>query len=207
MPPRYRNDERDPAGAAKAHRTDRPGPSVCESCRRPLTRWTTAVGGTRCTGCAPVAADPSDREPVTLGEALAGAFAEVARSVPAAPLLPAQRTGGPSAAGAHAAARPGSAPGPGADAGAGAGCRRCGARAIWHLTVRGRWILMEPGEWPTGAVPVGKRWRITADGIAVNLGASGRPDTCRISHFDTCAEEPAPYESSVMLGLWHQHAG
>ncbi|WP_199881574.1 DUF6083 domain-containing protein [Streptomyces sp. CB03911] len=158
------------------------------------------MGGTRCTGCAPAAADPSDREPVTLGEALAGAFAEVARSVPAAPLLPAQRTG----AGAAAGARPDAAPG--ADAEAGVSCRRCGARAVWHLTVRGRWILMEPGEWPTDAVPVGKRWRITADGIAVNLGASGRPDTCRISHFDTCAEEPAPYESSVMLGLWHHHA-
>ncbi|MCX5211615.1 DUF6083 domain-containing protein [Kitasatospora sp. NBC_00240] len=199
MPPRYRNDERDPAGAAESHRADRPGPSVCDSCRRPLTRWTTAVGGTRCTGCAPAAADPTDREPVTLGEALAGAFAEVARSVPAAPLLPAQRTG-PAAAEAHAEA--------GLDPGAEAGatCRRCGARAVWHLTVRGRWILMEPGEWPTGAVPVGKRWRITADGIAVNLGASGRTDTCRISHFDTCSEEPAPYESSVMLGLWHQHA-
>ncbi|WP_233448067.1 MULTISPECIES: DUF6083 domain-containing protein [Streptomyces] len=54
-------------------------------------------------------------------------------------------------------------------------CRRCGARAEWHRTVRGRWILIEPGDLPTRAVPAGSRWRVAGDGTAVQLGAACRP--------------------------------
>lgn len=66
-------------------------------------------------------------------------------------------------------------------------CRRCGEAAYWHQTVRGKWILIQPGEAPCNLVPVGKRWRIARDGTAVNLGASAPTDTCRVSHFDVCS--------------------
>ncbi|MFC9325857.1 DUF6083 domain-containing protein [Kitasatospora sp. NPDC057015] len=222
MPTRYRNDERDPTGPAAPRRAGSPGSSACDSCRRPLPRWTAALGATRCTACAadrpdhdrPGGGRPDhDREPVPLAEALVGAFEEVARTARAGRLLPAQRA----AAGGGGASDSGGASGrdgtsgegtsDGSPANAFAGCLRCGARARWHRTLRGRWVLLEPGDWPTGAVPVGKRWRITADGTAVALGVADPSGTCRISHFDACPEEPAPYDSSVLLGLWHQHAG
>ncbi|MFE9636537.1 DUF6083 domain-containing protein [Streptomyces sp. NPDC006463] len=66
-------------------------------------------------------------------------------------------------------------------------CRHCGEAAYWHKTVRGKWILIQPGETPCHLVPAGKRWRIAGDGTAVNLGASLPSDTCRVSHFDVCA--------------------
>ncbi|MCX5376255.1 DUF6083 domain-containing protein [Streptomyces sp. NBC_00091] len=71
-----------------------------------------------------------------------------------------------------------------------AACRRCGGEAHWHRTVRGKWILIEPGEYPTHTVPAGQRWRIAPDGTAVNLGAASPTDTCRVSHFHVCAESP-----------------
>ncbi|MFJ9338102.1 DUF6083 domain-containing protein [Streptomyces sp. NPDC101733] len=68
-----------------------------------------------------------------------------------------------------------------------AACRSCGEAAHWHRTVRGKWILMEPGDVPVHTVPAGQRWRIAPDGTAVNLGAASPTDTCRISHFYVCA--------------------
>lgn len=65
-------------------------------------------------------------------------------------------------------------------------CRHCGEVAYWHRTVRGRWILIQPGESPAHLVPAGKRWRIAPDGTALNLGAAGPTDHCRVSHFDVC---------------------
>ncbi|WP_435975013.1 DUF6083 domain-containing protein [Streptomyces sp. Qhu_M48] len=87
-----------------------------------------------------------------------------------------------------------------------AACARCGARAAWHRTVHGRWILIEPGELTAGAVPAGSRWRVAGDGTAVNLGSAVPSDTCRVSHFDVCAAGPAPVGAPVLLALWRGHA-
>ncbi|MFJ8012896.1 DUF6083 domain-containing protein [Streptomyces sp. NPDC096339] len=65
-------------------------------------------------------------------------------------------------------------------------CRLCGEAAYWHRTVRGKWLLVQPGERPGHLVPAGRRWRIAGDGTAVNLGAALPSDTCRVSHFDVC---------------------
>ncbi|MFD4319734.1 DUF6083 domain-containing protein [Streptomyces sp. NPDC058548] len=85
-------------------------------------------------------------------------------------------------------------------------CRRCGGRGAWYRTVRGRWIMIEPGEPATAAVPAGSRWRIAGDGTAVNLGSAVPSDTCRVSHFDVCAASPEPVGSPVLLALWRSHA-
>lgn len=69
-------------------------------------------------------------------------------------------------------------------------CRLCGEAAYWHKTVRGKWILIQPGAYACHLVPPGKRWRIAPDGTAINLGAATPTDTCRISHFDTCPQRP-----------------
>ncbi|QES07197.1 hypothetical protein DEJ44_17350 [Streptomyces venezuelae] len=98
----------------------------------------------------------------------------------------------------------GSSPGPAGPATS--PCRRCGARAEWHRTVRGRWILIEPGDLPARAVPAGSRWRVAGDGTAVQLGAALPSDTCRVSHFDVCAAAPAPVGSPALLALWRGHA-
>ncbi|MEU4268671.1 DUF6083 domain-containing protein [Streptomyces sp. NPDC026092] len=88
-----------------------------------------------------------------------------------------------------------------------AACGRCGARADWHRTVRGKWMLLEVGEWPVGSVPAGRRWRVAGDGTAVNLGNAQPSDTCRICHFDVCPSQPAPPTGSPTLhALWREHA-
>ncbi|MFC8452766.1 DUF6083 domain-containing protein [Kitasatospora sp. NPDC057223] len=184
--PRYRNDEREPTGTALP---------PCESCGRQLTRWTAALGIASCTSCAPALTRRPDREPVSLGEALAGAFDEAARThrgAPATTLVPAQRTTGSAALGTGSSRD--------------TTCRHCGAPSLWHPTVHGRWVLIEPGDWPTGSVPTGRRWRIAGDGTAVNLRAANPTDTCRISHFDTCPSSPAPHDSPTLLSLWNRHA-
>jgi hypothetical protein len=94
----------------------------------------------------------------------------------------------------------------GPTAGPSSACDRCGSAAEWHLTVRGRWIMIEPGAWPTGAIPAGRRWRIAGDGTAVNLRSAEPSDTCRITHFDICPANPAPVESPVLLSLWRRNA-
>ncbi|MFF7181944.1 DUF6083 domain-containing protein [Streptomyces sp. NPDC008121] len=87
-----------------------------------------------------------------------------------------------------------------------AACSGCGARAAWHRTTHGRWILMEPGEWPIGSVPAGRRWRVAGDGTAVDLGHAQPSDTCRISHFDVCPDRPAPTDSLALLARRRDHA-
>ncbi|MGR8009680.1 DUF6083 domain-containing protein [Streptomyces hypolithicus] len=103
-----------------------------------------------------------DREPVLLAEVLAVAAVELKRAAARAAPVPDPRDARTTV------------------------CKRCGAQASWYPTVRGRWILIEPGERPAGAVPAGRRWRIAGDGTAVNIGWSSPADTCRISHFDLC---------------------
>ena len=46
-------------------------------------------------------------------------------------------------------------PGPVADPrdGNASTCRDCGAAATWHRTTNGRWLLLEPGGYPTDKIP------------------------------------------------------
>ncbi|MDV5147033.1 DUF6083 domain-containing protein [Streptomyces sp. SBC-4] len=85
-------------------------------------------------------------------------------------------------------------------------CGACGAGAAWHRTVRGRWVMIEPGELPARVVPAGRRWRVAGDGTAVDLSPAVPSDTCRVSHFDVCPGRPAPTGSPVLLALWRGHA-
>ncbi|WP_306325918.1 DUF6083 domain-containing protein [Streptomyces venezuelae] len=181
-----------------------------------------------CWGCERSGAGQPARDPVLVGEVLAGLvdaarwevrggsrvpeqpFAEAVRDLgpgvvavseplpegvrelgPGAVAVPEPRSGGSSSESAGPATSP---------------CRRCGARAEWHRTVRGRWILIEPGDVPARAVPAGSRWRVAGDGTAVELGAALPSDTCRVSHFDVCAAAPAPVGSPALLALWRGHA-
>lgn len=83
-------------------------------------------------------------------------------------------------------------------------CKDCDASCSWHRTERGRWLLLEPGDYPTDKIPPGKRWRVAGDGTAVNLGSASPTDECRITHFDVCPAKPAPEDSSLLLALWRQ---
>ncbi|MCD0482308.1 DUF6083 domain-containing protein [Streptacidiphilus sp. ASG 303] len=99
---------------------------------------------------------------------------------------------------AGAGARPGRAARPrGPRAGGRTACRRCGAAAEWHPTLRGRWLLLEPGERPVSAVPPGRRWRIAGDGTAVGLGRAFPSGTCRVSHVDGCDAPPVSLPGAV----------
>ncbi|MFI6447246.1 DUF6083 domain-containing protein [Kitasatospora sp. NPDC050543] len=180
MPSRDHRDEHDSTDAPRSGQAVRQ-PAVCAACGDPLTPWTAVLGLARCASCAPASppgpAGP-DREPVSLGEALLGAIDELGR---AGRLLPLQRTSGT----------------PAPVRTSGTVCRNCGARADWHRTPRGGWILIEPGSRPTSAVRPGHRWRIAGDGTAVNLGSASPSDTCRISHFDICPGPTRPLSPSA----------
>ncbi|MER5205209.1 DUF6083 domain-containing protein [Streptomyces sp. NPDC002825] len=162
-----------------------------------------------CAGCERAGAAHPVREPVLVGDVLAGLADLVARPTPRAltavseatrpaAAVPQQRV--PSAAGRETAAS--AVPGTPSTA----VCDRCGARAEWHRTVRGRWVMIEPAEQTARLVPAGRRWRIAGDGTAVNLGSAVPSDTCRVSHFDVCPARPAPADSPVLLALWRSHA-
>lgn len=185
----------------------------CDSCGAPYGTWVPSLGMLLCPRCEGGGAAHPVRDPVLVGDVLAGLvdaaslaargggvvrdirFGEAIRDVRrAAAGVPEPRSGG-------------SAPsGPGAAGPASSACRRCGGRGAWHRTVRGRWIMIEPGELTTAAVPAGSRWRVAGDGTAVNLGSAVPSDTCRVSHFDVCAAGPEPVGSPVLLALWRGHA-
>jgi len=93
----------------------------------------------------------------------------------------------------------------GSGAGNGATCRYCGAHGTWHRTERGSWMIIEPGNYPTGQIPAGKRWRVAGDGTAVNLRRGNPADVCRISHFDVCPSKSAPSDGKLLLAIWRQH--
>ena len=66
----------------------------------------------------------------------------------------------------------------------------------------GRWLLMEPGSYPTGKIPPGKRWRVAGDGTAVNLHRATR-QTNAGSPTSTCAQpgpRPATARCSSQFG-------
>ncbi|GGU76304.1 hypothetical protein GCM10010275_08420 [Streptomyces litmocidini] len=171
----------------------------CDSCGTPYGTWVTSLGMTLCAECERTGAAHPERDPVLVGDVLAGLVEVVAQGA----RVVAQRT------------RPGSAvrdeAGPVSDtpdarAPVPAVCDRCGALAEWHRTARGRWVMIEPGELTARLVPAGRRWRVGGDGTAVDLGAAVPSDGCRVSHFDVCPARPAPADSPVMLALWRSHA-
>ncbi|MFJ4850686.1 MULTISPECIES: DUF6083 domain-containing protein [unclassified Streptomyces] len=96
------------------------------------------------------------------------------------------------------------APVPDPAAGTATTCARCGRAALWHRTTGGRWIMIEPGERLTAAVPAGRRWRVAGDGTAVDLRSAVPSDTCRISHFDVCPAGPPPVASPVVPAQWRR---
>lgn len=85
-----------------------------------------------------------------------------------------------------------------------ASCKYCGASCSWHRTENGRWLLLEPGVYPTEKIPPGKRWRVAGDGTAVNLHRANPADECRITHFDVCPAKPAPADGPLLLAIWRQ---
>jgi hypothetical protein len=88
--------------------------------------------------------------------------------------------------------------------GTSASCKYCGASCSWHRTQNGRWLLLEPGGYPTEKVPPGSRWRVAGDGTAVNLHRANPADECRITHFDVCPSRPAPADGPLLLAIWRQ---
>lgn len=138
-----------------------------------------------CSRCEWEGAARPDREPVLVGEILAGPSGPLARA----------SDDGRAAMPVRAVQAPG-----------GTICRICGGAAEWYRTVRGRWLMIEPGSWPSGSVPAGKRWHITDSGTAVSLSATSVSGSCRICHFDVCSRVPAPMGSPLLLDLWRKNA-
>ncbi|CAM5507452.1 hypothetical protein SAVIM338S_03722 [Streptomyces avidinii] len=186
--------------------------SFCEACGGPHARWTAGLELSLCAACEREGVGHPDREPVLVGEVLAAtaealALALAARAAGSTTLV---RVAVGSARSAPAVSSLSSVPpvapdGPVRDPRRTV-CRTCGSDAEWHRTVLGRWLMIEPGAWPVGSVPAGKRWHIAADGTAVTLGAPAPSDRCRISHFDVCPLAPAPTGSPVLLALWRRNA-
>ncbi|MFF1506940.1 DUF6083 domain-containing protein [Streptomyces sp. NPDC058326] len=177
-----------------------------------------SLGMALCPRCEGTGAVLPTRDPVLVGDVLAGLVDAATLAVRPGRLVPDARSGRlvpearrsghlvPDARGSGLVPEP--RPGhvlPEAVAPGGAACGRCGAPAQWHRTVRGRWIMIEPGELTTRAVPAGSRWRVAGDGTAVDLGSAVPSDTCRVSHFDVCAANPEPVGSPVLLALWRGH--
>lgn len=64
--------------------------------------------------------------------------------------------------------------------------------------------MLEPGGYPTGKIPPGKRWRVAGDGTAVNLGRANPADECRITHFDVCPARRMPDDGTLLTAIWRQ---
>ncbi|MBT2472957.1 hypothetical protein J7E97_35195 [Streptomyces sp. ISL-66] len=190
--------------------------SFCDACGGPHARWTASLGLSLCAACERAGVGHPDREPVLVGEVLAGTAEALARAARAAGSTTLVRVAGRSdrSGGAdHSVRSVRTVRADRSDAPSGAVrdprrtvCRTCGGDAEWHRTVLGRWLMIEPGAWPVGCVPAGKRWHIAADGTAVTLAAPAPYDRCRISHFDVCPLAPAPTGSPVLLALWRRNA-
>ncbi|MFJ4922145.1 DUF6083 domain-containing protein [Streptomyces sp. NPDC088725] len=159
----------------------------CDACEGPNAGWIASRSRTLCPTCERAGPGHRDREPVLVGDVLAAANAVTAHAgrtatavpeAPGVPGVPEQRSSGTTS------------------------CKSCGRVVIWHRTVNGRWIMIEPGDWLVGSIPAGKRWRIAGDGTAVSLGRASPSDTCRICHFDVCPSGPAPANSPSLLLLW-----
>ncbi|MEV3852889.1 DUF6083 domain-containing protein [Streptomyces sp. NPDC050095] len=148
----------------------------------PHTRWTANLPTARCSTCEQADPGHPSRGPVLVGEILAATADVLMRAGRSGTAVPDTRSSSSTT------------------------CKACGGQAEWHRTVRGRWIMIEPGDRPTHSIPAGKRWRIAGDGTAVNLGSAAPSDTCRISHFDVCPSRPAPVDSPTLLALWRGNA-
>ncbi|MEE1751364.1 DUF6083 domain-containing protein [Streptomyces sp. SP18CS02] len=129
---------------------------VCAACEAPGAQWSAPLGMPLCAACTSAATGTPERDPVRLGDILPVTAASLRIPVPS------PRTGSPMT------------------------CRHCGGAALWHRTVGGGWVAVEPGSRPAAAVPRGERWHIAGDGTAVNLRGAVPSDTCRVSHFFVC---------------------
>ncbi|WP_409470986.1 DUF6083 domain-containing protein [Streptomyces sp. HC307] len=154
----------------------------CDACDDPRARWIASLGMALCTACEEAGSGHPSREPVLVGEVLATTAEALAYAAHSATAVPDASTSRSTT------------------------CDACAGEAEWYRTVRGRWVMIEPGDWPIGRIPVGRRWRVADDGTAVNLGPASPSDTCRISHFDVCPSRPAPSDSPVLLALWRRNA-
>ncbi|WP_443073393.1 DUF6083 domain-containing protein [Streptomyces sp. NBC_01451] len=70
----------------------------------------------------------------------------------------------------------------------------------------GALLDLEIREAPTHLVPVGLRWRVTGNGIPINLGRADPTDTVRVAHRDVCAARPR-HDVSRLLAHWRTTAG
>lgn len=191
----------------------------CDSCGAPYGTWITSLRMALCAECERVGAAHPVRDPVLVGDVLAGladlvsrprpragdAVRDAARPVGAVPQQRSRLSASPESSASCASSACPASPASSA-AQALVVCDRCGAPAEWRRTAWGRRILLEPGELTAGLVPAGRRWRVAGDGTAVGLGSAVPSDTCRVTHFDVCPARPAPADSPVMLALWRSHA-
>ncbi|MFE9425185.1 DUF6083 domain-containing protein [Kitasatospora sp. NPDC006697] len=86
-------------------------------------------------------------------------------------------------------------------------CRRCRSEATWHLTERGRWIMLDPGEHPVDSVPRTRRWQLDRLGTVVHPPETGSEARCRVVHWDVCPGLPAPRDPYLALVRARLRAG
>lgn len=86
-------------------------------------------------------------------------------------------------------------------------CRHCTLQMDRYPTGYGRWVLLDPLEYPPTAVPPHVRWRVCEDGTAVRLrdsvpaGVSG----CRILHAAVCPNQGEPIDYPPVLRVLRQY--
>ncbi|GAA1985389.1 DUF6083 domain-containing protein [Kitasatospora viridis] len=147
------------------------GFTACWWCGRVGGSWHSAARAVLCGACVPrvPAAKREVREPVPLGEAVLAVQRYLARRSRAL------------ADGYESVGR----------------CRHCQREATWHLTARGRWILLDPDNHPTADVPHGRRWHLDRFGTVVH--PPGTTPHCRVVHWDVCPGLPAPRDPYLAL--------
>ncbi|MFC8954216.1 DUF6083 domain-containing protein [Streptomyces sp. NPDC057101] len=167
------------------------------------------LGITLCPGCEEAGAARGTRDPVLVGDVLAGLVDAAAFAVGPGDAAPEARSG----AFVSVARSLGHVPEPraggllpdtaGADPGA---CERCGARVEWRRTAWGHRVMIEPGALRAGVVPAGARWRVAGDGTVVDPGSVPPSEACRVGHAEVCAARPEPVGFPVLSALWRGHA-
>ncbi|MFD3567473.1 DUF6083 domain-containing protein [Streptomyces sp. NPDC058667] len=184
---------------------------ACDSCGAPYGTWVPSLGLALCPECEGPGAAAATRDPVLVGDVLAGLIDAAAFAVRPGHAVPETRS-------AASASRPrprGHVPEPrsggfGPDtAGAAFGeCAWCGARVEWRRTALGHWLMIEPGALRAGVVPARSRRRVADDGTVGDPGAVGAvlpSGTCRVAHADVCGAHPEPVGFPVLSALWRGH--
>ncbi|MEU2116593.1 DUF6083 domain-containing protein [Streptomyces sp. NPDC016459] len=161
-----------------------------------------------CPGCDGARAAAATRDPVLVGDVLAGLIDAAAFAVRPGHAVPEARSG----AFAPRSRPLGHVPEPRSEglgpdtAGAALGeCAWCGARVEWRPTALGHWLMIEPGALRAGVVPEDSRRRVADDGTVGDPGAVLPSDTCRVAHADVCGAHPEPVGFPVLSALWRGH--